>query len=277
MSVKPDDLHQKRLTSNEPTTRKLAAGHFSHKRKKRPVKAQYRLFKRGNYFYAESAATGKQESLHTKNETEARRLLAAKNEAANNSQLTMALGKTYLTAIDPKMMTRTWAKVIEFVTGRGGKSTQERCQRALAAKPFEPIRNKPILETTSADFLNVLSDGKQSTNHYLRLLQSAALDLGWLAGKPILAKKCWPKVTPRTKRALTWDEHCKIASAEKNQERRLYYEILWETGASQTDASLFSNANVDWSNRTLVYNREKTGQQASIRIGTRLDGPSLCE
>src|SRR5262249_1034495 len=150
---------------------------FLAQAKKRLMKAQYRLFKRGDYFYAENASTGKQESLHTKDETEARRLLAAKNEATNNAQLTMALGKTYLAAIDPEMTTRTWSKVIDFVAQRGGDSTQERCRRALDTKAFDPIRNKPLLETTAADFLTVLGDGKQSTNHYLRLLHSAALDL----------------------------------------------------------------------------------------------------
>lgn len=234
------------------------------------MKATYRLYKRGEYFYAENVKTRKQETLRTGDRQEALRLIAAKNEASNNSELTLALGKTYLSVIDPEMATRKWAKAMDMVIQRGGESTQERARRALMGRVFDSIRDKVIMETTSNDFLAVLSDGKQSTLHYLKLLHSCAMDLGWLAGHPILTKRCWPKVEPKPKRAITWDEHCRVVTAEKG-ERRLYYEILWETGASQTDAANFSSDNVDWKARTLVYHREKTGQQASISIGTRLE------
>jgi hypothetical protein len=54
------------------------------------------LFRRGKTHYAENATAGKQESLRTKDEVEAQRILAAKNEAANNSKVTPAVGKAYL-------------------------------------------------------------------------------------------------------------------------------------------------------------------------------------
>jgi integrase len=234
------------------------------------MKATYRLYRRGEYFYIENAKTRKQESLGTSDRQEAMRLLAAKNEAVNSSELTLALGKTYLSVIDPDMATRKWTLAINTVVQRGGQSTQERARRALLGRAFDSIRDKVIMETTSTDFLAVLADGKQSTLHYLKLLHSCAMDFGWLAGHPILAKRCWPKVEPKPKRAITWDEHCQIVTAEKG-ERRLYYEILWETGASQSDAAHFSSNSVDWNARTLVYDREKTGQKASIAIGTRLE------
>jgi hypothetical protein len=217
------------------------------------MKAKYRLFRRGKIFYAENANTGKQESLHTSDTLEAKRLIAAKNEAVNNAQLTLAVGKAYLAVTDPEMLTRTWFEVIGFVERRGGQSTQDRSKRAFESAAFDHIRKKAILETTAADFLSVLSDGRQSTSHYLKLLHSAAMDLGWLAGRPILARKCWPKITPKPKRSITWNEHLKIVSAERNQERRLYFEILWETGASQTDASRFSSANVDCHSQKVVH------------------------
>jgi hypothetical protein len=134
------------------------------------MKAKYRLFRRGKIFYAENATTGKQESLHTADTQEAKRLIAAKNEAVNNAQLTLAVGKAYLAVTDPEMLKRTWFEVIGFVERRGGESTQERSKRAFQSAVFERIRNKAILETTAADFLSVLADGKQSTSHYLKLL-----------------------------------------------------------------------------------------------------------
>jgi integrase len=228
------------------------------------------LFKRGNKFYFEDARTGKQTSLRTSDLGEAERLIAAKNEAANKNSLALAVGQVYLSAIDPALLTRIWADVMKIMVQRGGPETQKRTRRALEHRAFEPLRNKVIHETASADFLAVLDDKKRSTLHYLKMLQSLTINLGWLAGRVILPKQCWPKIIAREKRAITWDEHQRIVESEKNVERRLFYEVLWETGASQTDAANLSRWNIDEGQSVLVYRREKTQTQASIKIGERL-------
>ena len=46
------------------------------------------------------------------------------------------------------------------------------------------------------------------------------------------------------KRAVTREEHERIIAAESNPERRAYYELLWETGCSQTDAANLSQADI---------------------------------
>jgi integrase len=74
----------------------------------------------------------------------------------------------------------------------------------------------------------------------------------------------------RTKRAITAEEHALILAAEKNGERNLYYRMVWETGASQSDAALLSAANINHQNRTLCYNRMKTGELAQVSIGEKL-------
>jgi len=226
------------------------------------------LFKRGKKYYVEDAKTGKQTSLHTSNLGEAERLVAAKNEAANRSHLALAVGQIYLSAIDPALMTRTWTDVMEIMEQRGGESTKARTRRALQSRPFDIIRRKVISETNSSDFLDVLKDRRRSTIHYLRLIQSMAINLGWLNGRVILAKHCWPKITSNPRRGITWDEHQRILSVEKNVERHFYYEMLWEIGSSQSDAAKLTRENI--SDGVLVYVREKTGTQASIRIGGRL-------
>ncbi len=71
-------------------------------------------------------------------------------------------------------------------------------------------------------------------------------------------------------RAFTRDEHLRISTCERNQERKLCCELLWETGASQADAAKLSVENADWARRTLVYHRQKTRQQASLGISPRL-------
>ena len=232
------------------------------------MKANYRLFKRGEHYYSQDKVTRKQTSLHTTDRFEAERLLAAKNEAANKNVLTLAVGQIYLNATDPALMTRTWADVMKIMVQRGGKTTQDRTRRAFESRPFDIIRRKVIHETHSADFLEVLKDKRRSTIHYLRLVQSMAINLGWINGRVILPKHCWPKIEPKNKRAITWDEHQMIIAAEKNTERRLYYEMLWEIGSSQSDAANLTRAN--FADGVLVYVREKTGTQASIRIGERL-------
>jgi hypothetical protein len=102
------------------------------------MKAKYRLFRRGKIFYAENATTGKQQSLHTSDTQEAKRLIAAKNEAVNNAQLTLAVGKAYLAVTDPEMLTRTWFEVIGFVERRGGESTQGRAECAESVRRVRP-------------------------------------------------------------------------------------------------------------------------------------------
>jgi hypothetical protein len=233
------------------------------------MKLAYRLFKRGNIFYSENTITKQQASLRTSSQFEAERLVAAKNEAAKENTLALAVGQIYLSAADPALMTRTWSDVMKVMIQRGGESTQARTSRAFDSKPFNLIRHKVIHQTHSTDFLAVLKNKRRQTIHYLRLLQSMAVNLGWLNGRVILAKHCWPRIPAKSKRAITWDEHQKIVAAEiKNKERRLYYEMLWEIGSSQLDAAQLSSENIVGD--VLVYSREKTGTQASIRIGERL-------
>ena len=45
------------------------------------MKTKYTMFRRGEMFYMQDGATGKQTSLRTKDETEATSLLNARNEA----------------------------------------------------------------------------------------------------------------------------------------------------------------------------------------------------
>lgn len=236
------------------------------------MKNRYRMFLRGNVFYAHDSETGKQTSLRTRDRRKAERLLLAKNEADEQPLMNLAMARTYLAAHDPKLITRTWADVIEIYSNNGRDSTLERCQRAFASAPFNFIRNKPLAETTSEDFLNVLRCGGNSTNNYLRGLHNLALNLGWLAWR-ILTKEAWPKIRTKKKRAITADEHRRIIEAEKNAERRLYYEFLRETGGSQSDVAKLSDRNLDANKEVLCFQRMKLDedyQPARIRIGKRL-------
>ncbi len=57
------------------------------------MKTKYTLFRRGEMFYMQDSATGKQTSLHTKDETEAKSLLNARNEAQRQPVLNLHLAR----------------------------------------------------------------------------------------------------------------------------------------------------------------------------------------
>lgn len=47
--------------------------------------------------------------------------------------------------------------------------------------------------------------------------------------------------------------------------------MLWEIGASQSNAAALTTENIDWPSRTLTYFRMKTGEQAQMAISKRLE------
>lgn len=50
-----------------------------------------------------------------------------------------------------------------------------------------------------------------------------------------------------------------------------YLELLWETGAAQSDAVNFKVEDIDWPTRTLAYFRQKTGSLAQFTISKKLE------
>jgi integrase len=232
------------------------------------MKNRYWLIRRNGIYYAQDANTGKKESLGTKHKPQAQRLLAAKNELLQNTALNLQLGKIYLAGHNPKLTTRTWAEVMDKLASHGKDQSKKRCRQEMNSKPFDLIRDKKIVETTSDDLEAVLEAGKAATNNYLHRLHNLAVGLGWLPW-PIIAPKLWPKVATKEKRGITSDEHKAIIAGEGNAERAQYYQMLWETGAAQSDAAAFSTTNIDWKTDTFSYVRSKTGSSACLRIGPR--------
>jgi integrase len=237
------------------------------------VKLKYRMYRRSTGgFYWQDKAARKQGSLRTKDRNEAQCLLNAMNEAQRMPMMNLALGRAYLSAHDPKMVTRTWQAVMNEMATHGIPTTQERCARALRSKAYDAIRSKPLVETTSDDLLNIMHRNGNCVAHYLRRLHNLALNLGWLAW-PVLARRAWPKIRSQSKRGITPEEHAKIIASEQNPERCAYYELLDETGASQTDAANLNATNIDRRNGVLLYRRKKLGpdsEPARMTIGRKL-------
>jgi hypothetical protein len=127
---------------------------------------------------------------------------------------------------------------------------------AIKDKNFDWIRNLPVAETRPEHFDRTLADAKVSTNVYLCRIHNHALGMDWLL-KPVIPRLQWPRPVFKPKRAITAAEHVAIISREINPERRDFYELLWHTGAAQTDAACLTAEDINWDQRTICYSRKK--------------------
>ncbi len=119
-------------------------------------------------------------------------------------------------------------------------------------------------------FLEVLNKGGVATSVYLASVQAMAIETG-LISHPILPKRMWPKHQKRAKRSVTSDEHCrlKLNSCEKWS---AYLELLWQTGASQSDAAQFRIELADLKSKVITYRRLKTNTRAAQKVSDELAG-----
>jgi len=95
------------------------------------MKDRYRLIRRSNRYYAVDRNTQARESLGTDSLRVAKRLLVAKNEAAQQTNLNLLIGRTYLGANDPNMVLRTWQLVMD-----------ECCKNSRIAFPYVPVASQ---------------------------------------------------------------------------------------------------------------------------------------
>ncbi len=237
---------------------------------------RYRKFKRSwGMWYAFDTATGNSVSLKTRVKIEADTKVNAMNETERVPSISLGLARVYLNATDPKLATRTWQEVMEHIVAKKTDETRRRWDTAIKDHNFDCIRKRAVAETRPEHFDRALADGKVSTNVYLRRIHNHALGMEWLL-KSVIPRLQWPKPVFKSKRAITAAEHTAIVGRELNAERRDFYELLWHTGASQTDAACLMAEDVDWAQRTICYSRKKlkgrTGvKPALIRFGAEVE------
>ena len=230
---------------------------------------RYWLYQRNGTFYVQDRSTGKQESLRTKDAKVAQRLFNAKNQAAEQPALNLSLAKAYLSVKSPEMAKRTWREVMEEIERSYQGPTLVRWRKVMISAPFQSLKGRPLLETESDQFLKVLRHEAAgvSTNVQLRILHNRALALGWLL-TPVLPRAAWPKIRYGKKRAITWEEHQRIVQRERevevDHENRLFYEMLWETGGSQSDIACLNNDDIDPVEGRICYRRKKR-ERASLQ------------
>lgn len=225
------------------------------------MKSRFRLYRRhGGIFYVFDRRTRKRESLSIGDPHVAARLLHAKNEAHETPLINRHIARAYLAAGDPEIANRTWQAAMEaHVRTKKGQS-RHRWETAIKDPAFDLIRTVLIFETQPDHFLRVLDRGTVATNVFLRRLHNFAVDLGWLPW-PVIPKRQWPAVRFAEKRAIRLDEHLSILAAERNPERRAFYELCWHLGGSQGDIASLSGEDVDWEQGVVSYRRQKTKQR----------------
>jgi integrase len=232
------------------------------------MKTRFRLYRRNRTgrYYIHDETTGKQESLHTNSRPEAIRLLHAKNEAVLQPAMNLQIAQVYLQHGDPALSGRTWQQVMEQIISTKKGPTRERWEYAIKDKALDLIRNRKLIQTSSEHFLDVLNIGSVSTNVFLRRTHNYAIGMHWLPW-PVLPKLHWPAVQYKEKRAITFAEHQLIINREYNLATRAYYQLLWHLGGSQTDIATLTTEDIDWYDRTIAYQRQKTGVTSLISFG----------
>src|SRR5580658_11175663 len=200
-------------------------------------------------FYLKNKTTGEQKSLKTSDKFEAQRILQAHNETKVQPHFNLSLARVYLNGADPKLATRTWQEVMENIVSKKTDETRRRWEVAVKDRNFDCIRNLPVAETRPDQFDRALADGKVSTNVYLRRIHNHALGMEWLL-KSVIPRLRWPKPAFKSKRAITSEEHAAIILREQNTERRDFYELLWHTGAAQSDGACLLAEDINGEGRT---------------------------
>lgn len=230
------------------------------------MNTRYRKVRRNGVYYVHDNQDGNRASLRTRDPEEAQEIVNAKNKSLRAGALSLQLARVYFAASDPEAVTRTWQHVMDLALQRLQGTTKSRWERAMKSPPFNLIRQRPLLETRSKDFLDVLAQGTVSTNVFLRRLHNFAFGLDWLP-RPILPPKQWPKTRFKDKRAITGEEHLKILAGERNPEWRTYYKLIWHLGAAQSDIAALCAEDVDLENHVISFHRRKTGALAQLHFG----------
>jgi len=241
------------------------------------MKTRYRLICRGNRggaYYCVDTKTGKRTSLGTTNADDAQQVVEARNNAERQPVLNLQIAKAYLVGSDNGITTRTWRHAIEALTHTKLDANKERWLRVVKDRALVPLLPQVIIETKGEALLKALQLGTVSTNVYLRRLHNFCVDMNWLPW-PLIPKRQWPAVRFKDKRAITWDEHCKIVARELNPERKAFYQLAWHLGASQSDLAHLQAEDMDWQARIICFVRMKTrwrGQQPpQIRFGKEVE------
>lgn len=165
------------------------------------------------------------------------------------------------------MTGQTWDRLIAIFAAVGKPQTKQRKLHEFRKERWDRLKSLPVVATTATDFLDVLNEGGQMTRQYLSSLQTLAIEIGAIS-HVILPRKFWPKIARKPCRAITLDEHRMLRTNIHSIRWRLFLELLWETGAAQSDAANFRIEQI--LEGIITYKRMKTGQRAAQYLSPEL-------
>src|SRR4030095_16648751 len=114
---------------------------------------KFRVFRRtSGVWYVQDRETGEQHSLRTRKESEAVRLLHARNEAHRQPGINVQMARAYLSAIDPVAATRTWQFVMDEVPKTVRGPTKDRCLTAIKDEAYAALKTLPLAEPEPSTF-----------------------------------------------------------------------------------------------------------------------------
>ena len=248
------------------------------------MKERLKLFRRswGIYYWVDTE-TGRQGSLRTRNRLDAERLLQTMRETVRvPDQVNLAMAQLHLQAANPDLDKRTWNELFGEWIGQGiAKSTRERRLRTVERPWMRQLGRYRLTDPEAGEWILKHLKGNYA-KEVIRGLQRLGISLGWMISPTVpdihlKVRKRDRKVT----RAITFKEHQAICAFERDsfgrpnarlgQERANYYQMLWYTGAAQTDGSNLQSDNVDWDRMRLVFHRQKTGEKCILGIGEEFE------
>ena len=190
------------------------------------------------------------------------------------------MAKAHLAIANPEITNYTFDQLYRKWYGIKGiaESTKERRKNEVGRNVFATIKDHKLCDPKAKAIIEAsVPDLGIFARESLGELQRLALKLGWAL---------MPFVTPaliavnpserRKTRAITPEEHQALVSHERASagrpnakdglERANYYELLYLTGAAQTDGAMLTASNIDWDERELVFYRQKTKERCAIQI-----------
>lgn len=218
-------------------------------------------------YYAHNKITGQRQTLKTRDKVRATEMLNAMNADDSDREHAEAMSEIYQRKAGRIVSKVTWAQAMEECAALAGKkeSTRVRHREAFRGKDFNPLRSMTINQTHSDHFRLVAKCGKPSVNKYLRKLQNFAIEQGMMT-TPILAPRVMRVEKKKETRAITREEYLRLLETEQNSERKLFYKMLWATGAAQFDGANLRAENFSRETGMLVYKRQKTGCECRLRF-----------
>ena len=197
----------------------------------------------------------------------------------------LELGKAHLNLSNPELTEHTFEQLFKlwWSPEHLEESTTERRKGEVGRGVFALIKKYKLCDPRAKVIIEAhVGELGIFARESLGELQRLAFSFGWLQTQfvtPALIKVNGKE--RRKTRAITREEHEAFVAHERaaanrpnakyGTERADYYQLLFLTGAAQTDGANLTSDNVDWKKKELIFARAKTGERCAIAIAGSLE------